>query len=1174
MVVAGEDSLQQEGGGGEVMNMGVERQQQAGQVITLANGVVTHSNFVDDLTIKDLLNESLDCFQDLQSQSLLETKSEIKMEASEHKFGSSEVREPNPPGTQVCTNGGGAESGFSSETLSDQVEGLPKDMVEFDGATANGECLLTPEEPTSTKEISENCQTDKHVTDVYPSLDSQNVKLSSLESASQNHHDDNPPLPRAKSDSVNNLVCSDGCSSSRQEYEGSGDESRRHHISNYRRKKAAALTSAIVKKVILSAEERKLMLVNGLNIKGMISTDLKLGDNLPSRVGDTSGNDNGDAKSSFSEGDLPLVSESLAEEEESNPEGTLRKMASYESLIGSVGGYYPSGGSPSEFFDPTISKAFRPRAPLKNEASDDRNSENLDTPSFRKIGSYESLICSFVGNSKELLSQVEAPKSPKDTKSSDKFETSSDRMQSDKRSIQRVESLESLIDDFMCLDAQLGNSPSKTRLHSDKEDNTLHSSQDIRNDGQILSRTDTPESPPKDEVQDVESVQRLDGNEKLPGCDNSPIDKSSQDDQSGSDADSKKDSGFEDVSLQLDTDGCVCVPEVEEINTQTRRRIEKTISETSVKISETVTETSVRITETPLQSSPDATIRSSMSSPAGTLTPFEPQVSVQSCSSGEAVDGEEGNQPTTSHHDCTSSPGYQAVTKELENSRNLTAQLKETIESLKSQISLEKSQAERISLLEQRIAQQERELQLSRQEHDLDVRTIATLRKEMESKTETLRKQYESEHKDKVSMVMKYAISEKERIDAKKEIDNVEKRLKDQVKEVENMSAKLKNMTTEKSRITLLFEQKMSELTLANREIEKLKEELNSREIKIKWVQNKMKSEMEIHKECPEKIEALMTRVRNLEDELATALKTVQNFEKGQEESESRKALELKLKEEHSKLILEKHEHSEKEAKLKLLQNKNQVLIEENNNLSLKVQNLEQERFDFEQKLTSAREDVRAYCNTVAELQGRLATLDTLGAQLLQERERVETTTSELERLRKSNKELMNDMASCRNREAEMLTFTQKLTTKNVQLQSEFSAVETKASTLEREYQCAEDTIANLRNRLKVVEKELKEEQSKRAEECRLLARQVAEKTNKSEGLEAALDDCKGEISVLKNKHAATVRIGSGLSQGSIWGPDGVVVSVCDYHAEGPGLDSVRGQSWLKSRLAPRPLGV
>ena len=35
-------------------------------------------------------------------------------------------------------------------------------------------------------------------------------------------------------------------------------------------------------------------------------------------------------------------------------------------------------------------------------------------------------------------------------------------------------------------------------------------------------------------------------------------------------------------------------------------------------------------------------------------------------------------------------------------------------------------------------------------------------------------------------------------------------------------------------------------------------------------------------------------------------------------------------------------------------------------------------------------------------------------------------------------------MASCRNREAEMLAFTQKLTSKNVELQSEFSVIQAK----------------------------------------------------------------------------------------------------------------------------------
>ncbi|KAL1115858.1 hypothetical protein AAG570_006147 [Ranatra chinensis] len=34
------------------------------------------------------------------------------------------------------------------------------------------------------------------------------------------------------------------------------------------------------------------------------------------------------------------------------------------------------------------------------------------------------------------------------------------------------------------------------------------------------------------------------------------------------------------------------------------------------------------------------------------------------------------------------------------------------------------------------------------------------------------------------------------------------------------------------------------------------------------------------------------------------------------------------------------------------------------------------------------------------------------------------------------------------------------------------------------------------------------------------------------------------------------------------------VVSVCDYHAEGPEFDSLRGQSWLKAKSASKALGV
>lgn len=46
--------------------------------------------------------------------------------------------------------------------------------------------------------------------------------------------------------------------------------------------------------------------------------------------------------------------------------------------------------------------------------------------------------------------------------------------------------------------------------------------------------------------------------------------------------------------------------------------------------------------------------------------------------------------------------------------------------------------------------------------------------------------------------------------------------------------------------------------------------------------------------------------------------------------------------------------------------------------------------------------------------------------------------------LKQRNIELENDMQFCRKRESELLLFTQQLTDKNVRLQSEFTAMETK----------------------------------------------------------------------------------------------------------------------------------
>ena len=70
-----------------------------------------------------------------------------------------------------------------------------------------------------------------------------------------------------------------------------------------------------------------------------------------------------------------------------------------------------------------------------------------------------------------------------------------------------------------------------------------------------------------------------------------------------------------------------------------------------------------------------------------------------------------------------------------------------------------------------------------------------------------------------------------------------------------------------------------------------------------------------------------------------------------------------------------------------------------------------------------------------------------IGCQLwsgFREKEKVVQLQGEMEQIRQENNDLQTDMVVCRQKEAELLEFTAKLTEKNVCLQSEFRCLEAK----------------------------------------------------------------------------------------------------------------------------------
>lgn len=126
--------------------------------------------------------------------------------------------------------------------------------------------------------------------------------------------------------------------------------------------------------------------------------------------------------------------------------------------------------------------------------------------------------------------------------------------------------------------------------------------------------------------------------------------------------------------------------------------------------------------------------------------------------------------------------------------------------------------------------------------------------------------------------------------------------------------------------------------------------------------------------------------------------------------------------------------------------------------------------------------------------------------------------------LRLANEELQSDMRACRQKEADMLDFTQKLTDKNVLLQSEFTAIRAKADNLESEHGPLRHWINELTNKIKILEEDLSQERKKRREECEILAKHVAEQTQLAQNFAQKLEDSQGENAVLKRKHQTSIK--------------------------------------------------
>uniref|UniRef100_A0A8C1HUR8 Coiled-coil domain containing 186 n=1 Tax=Cyprinus carpio carpio TaxID=630221 RepID=A0A8C1HUR8_CYPCA len=328
---------------------------------------------------------------------------------------------------------------------------------------------------------------------------------------------------------------------------------------------------------------------------------------------------------------------------------------------------------------------------------------------------------------------------------------------------------------------------------------------------------------------------------------------------------------------------------------------------------------------------------------------------------------------------------------------------------------------------------------------------IQQMQREMAYRLEQANKKCEEARQEKETMVMKYVRGEKEALDLRREKEQLEKKLREATAEVDKQARRGNTLAQEKGRLQQLYDTKENEVTRLSRELEKVKEEINSHVIKVKWAQNKLKSETDAHKETKDKLRETTGKLTQAKEETEQIRKNCQDIIRTYQESEEIKSNELdaKLRETKGKLEKQKQEQTDQlemyTAKIKELEDLKRTFkegMDELTTLRTKVKCLEDERPHWEDELCKYREIINRQKAEIQNQREKLTAITRLEEQHQRDDQENASLREEVENLNSLITDLQRDIEGSRTREAELLSFTEKLTSKNAQLQSENNSLQ------------------------------------------------------------------------------------------------------------------------------------
>uniref|UniRef100_A0A8C2EN19 Si:ch211-225b10.4 n=1 Tax=Cyprinus carpio TaxID=7962 RepID=A0A8C2EN19_CYPCA len=394
-------------------------------------------------------------------------------------------------------------------------------------------------------------------------------------------------------------------------------------------------------------------------------------------------------------------------------------------------------------------------------------------------------------------------------------------------------------------------------------------------------------------------------------------------------------------------------------------------------------------------------------------------------------------------------------------------------------------------------------------------------------------KKCEEARQEKETMVMKYVRGEKEALDLRREKEQLEKKLREATSEVDKQARRGNTLAQEKGRLQQLYDAKENEVTRLSRELEKVKEEINSHVIKVKWAQNKLKSETDAHKETKDRLRETTAKLTQAKEETEQIRKNCQDMIRTYQESEEIKSNELdaKLRETRGELEKQKQEQTDQlemhKAKIKELEDLKRTFkegMDELTTLRTKVKCLEDERPRWEDELCKYREIINRQKAEIQKQREKLTAITTLEEQHQRDDQEIASLREEVENLNSQITDLQRDIEGSRTREGELLGFTEKLTSKNAQLQSESNSLQAQLDRLNNTSRELHSKLEETERTLSETVRRLLKEEKQRQEEVLVLQTERTTLQTDTSQLKTRVEELRDELVTQKRKQAANIK--------------------------------------------------